>query len=66
VVFRCLASTFLEADNEHLREEVFGPCVLLVHCESEKEMYRVSQALDGQLTASVFATDRYESQNTTF
>ena len=59
VVFRCPARTFLEAENEHLREEVFGPCVLLVHCESEEELYRVSEALDGQLTASVFATDRY-------
>ena len=38
-------------------QEVFGPFALLVQCKDEKEMLLVAQQLEGQLTASVIATE---------
>lgn len=42
--------------NEELREEVFGPCTVIVQCESSDQMLEVAKQLDGQLTTSVMAT----------
>ena len=39
-----------------LRAEVFGPYSLLVNCRDEEEMLQVAQAMEGQLTCTVFAT----------
>jgi len=36
-----------------LAEEVFGPAAVAVECESEEEMLRVAEALEGQLTATI-------------
>jgi NADP-dependent aldehyde dehydrogenase len=43
---------------------VFGPFSLLITCEDEKEMLRVAQALEGQLTATVMATESELKRNT--
>jgi NADP-dependent aldehyde dehydrogenase len=51
---RVSAASFL--DNSRLHEELFGPYALLVVCNDEKEMEKVTSALEGQLTLSVFAT----------
>lgn len=40
-----------------LSEEIFGPDTLLVHCHSTEEYLRAARALEGHLTASVFATE---------
>lgn len=43
--------------NPVLHQEVFGPFSLLITCEDAEEMLRVAQALEGQLTATVMATE---------
>lgn len=48
-----------------LKEEVFGPYSLLVSCRDQKEMLRMANALQGQLTASVFATSNETKANHT-
>jgi NADP-dependent aldehyde dehydrogenase len=50
------AATFLARPELH--EEVFGPATLVVRWTSGKELEEIVRSLDGQLTASVFATDR--------
>jgi alpha-ketoglutaric semialdehyde dehydrogenase len=55
VVFATSAATFL--DDPHLQEEVFGPSSLVVAAESEEELVAVARALEGQLTATVHATE---------
>lgn len=49
------AGAFLE--NPVLHEEVFGPYSLIVKCKDKEEMKKVVQKLQGQLTATVLATD---------
>ena len=49
------ASHFLAHTN--LQEEVFGPFTLAVLCEDEREMRKVAHNLQGQLTATVMATN---------
>lgn len=45
------ASHFLE--DQKLQDEVFGSTSLLVECQDEAELHRVTQCLEGQLTATV-------------
>ena len=40
-----------------LHQEVFGPFSLLVQCTDAEEMLAVAQALEGQLTATIMATE---------
>ena len=40
-----------------LHQEVFGPSTLLVACRDVEEMRAVARALDGQLTATIQASD---------
>jgi 2,5-dioxopentanoate dehydrogenase len=40
-----------------LHQEVFGPYSLLIKCKSKEEMIQVVQHMEGQLTASVMATN---------
>jgi alpha-ketoglutaric semialdehyde dehydrogenase len=40
-----------------LAQEVFGPSTLLVVCQTNEEMLNVAKSLEGQLTATVHATD---------
>ncbi|HEX2533664.1 MAG TPA: aldehyde dehydrogenase (NADP(+)) [Chitinophagaceae bacterium] len=49
------AATFLQ--HMELREEVFGPYSLIVACRDRVELMQVALSLDGQLTASVQATE---------
>ncbi|MBB6053773.1 aldehyde dehydrogenase (NADP(+)) [Armatimonas rosea] len=45
------------ADPETLQTEAFGPASLLVLCESGDEMLAVANALEGNLTGTVYAND---------
>jgi 2,5-dioxopentanoate dehydrogenase len=42
--------------NRDLREEVFGPCTLLVSARSTTELQAAARSLAGQLTASIHGT----------
>jgi NADP-dependent aldehyde dehydrogenase len=55
------ASAFLE--NPLLQKEVFGPFSLLVRAKDEAEMLAVALAMEGQLTASLFANDEEVTRN---
>jgi alpha-ketoglutaric semialdehyde dehydrogenase len=41
-----------------LRQELFGPTMLLVRATSSSDLVRAAAALDGQLTATVYATSQ--------
>jgi 2,5-dioxopentanoate dehydrogenase len=43
--------------NPLLQQEVFGPYSLVVACKDMDEMRRVAQSLEGQLTATLMATE---------
>lgn len=47
--------TFLS--NPLLHQEVFGPYSLVIRCKDMKEMVQVATQLEGQLTATLMATD---------
>ena len=47
--------TFL--NNPILHQEVFGPYSLVIRCKNMNEMIAVAQHLEGQLTATLMATD---------
>jgi NADP-dependent aldehyde dehydrogenase len=49
------ASEFLS--NPLLHKEVFGPFSLVVQCTNEDEMITVARHMEGQLTATLMATD---------
>ena len=49
------AATFLQ--NPLLHQEVFGPFSLLVQCADATEMLAVANAMEGQLTSTVMATE---------
>jgi NADP-dependent aldehyde dehydrogenase len=43
-------------ENKELREEIFGPATIVVHCESESELLSAAHALEGSLTATIHGT----------
>jgi alpha-ketoglutaric semialdehyde dehydrogenase len=45
--------TFLSTPS--LRDEIFGPTSLIVYCSAPEDFLRCAQALEGQLTATVWA-----------
>ena len=47
------ANTFLRTPALH--DEIFGPTSLIVHCSSPEDFLRCARALEGQLTATVWA-----------
>ena len=49
------AQTFLA--NPVLHQEVFGPYSLIIRCKDMKEMLQVANKLEGQLTATLMATE---------
>ena len=49
------ASDFIT--NAHLHQEVFGPATLLIRCQDQQQLLQVAQAIEGQLTCSVFGGD---------
>jgi NADP-dependent aldehyde dehydrogenase len=46
--------TFLHTDS--LMNEVFGPSTLVVECETPAQMVAAAERVEGQLTATIFAT----------
>jgi len=54
-LFRTTGANFLA--NPHLMDEVFGPSSLIVEVASEAEALQVAKALEGQLTATIHATE---------
>ncbi|WP_374727560.1 aldehyde dehydrogenase (NADP(+)) [Haloactinomyces albus] len=44
--------------SEALQQEVFGACGLVVRCRDSAQVRAVAEALEGQLTATVHATER--------
>lgn len=50
------AGTFLRTPALH--DEIFGPSSLIVHCSSPADFLRCAQALEGQLTATIWAQPR--------
>jgi NADP-dependent aldehyde dehydrogenase len=58
VVHTVSAANFLA--GKELSEEIFGPASLVVLCKNESELQSVLQSLEGQLTATVHATDADE------
>ncbi|MCX8109382.1 MAG: aldehyde dehydrogenase (NADP(+)), partial [Verrucomicrobiae bacterium] len=55
ILLSTTAATFL--NEPLLAQEVFGPGTLLVLCNHDEEMLNVARAIEGQLTASVHATE---------
>jgi NADP-dependent aldehyde dehydrogenase len=55
MVFRSRAKHFSEID--YLDEEVFGPSSLVVHAETSDDLKGLARQLEGQLTATIQATD---------
>jgi alpha-ketoglutaric semialdehyde dehydrogenase len=53
-LYQCDAATFLTSSD--LEEEIFGPASLLVACRDEAELLAVTGHVEGQLTATVHAT----------
>jgi 2,5-dioxopentanoate dehydrogenase len=47
------ADTFLQTPALH--DEIFGPTSLIVYCSSSRDFLRCARALEGQLTATVWA-----------
>lgn len=41
--------------NETLRQEIFGPCSILVQCDNQKQLLDVIQKLEGQLTGTIIS-----------
>ena len=55
VLFTTDAETFLS--NRGLMDEVFGPSTIVVLCKDSEQLVTCAQALEGQLTATIHATD---------
>jgi len=60
-LFSTDAATFLR--DHRLREEVFGPSTLVVRCHNREDMSAIARGLDGQLTATVHATQQELDDN---
>lgn len=55
------ASVFLK--DPLLHKEVFGPYSLVIQCDNLEEMTAVARNIDGQLTATIMATETEAAQN---
>jgi 2,5-dioxopentanoate dehydrogenase len=55
------AEVFLR--NPLLHKEVFGPFSILVKCTDQKQMLQVAEAMEGQLTCSLMATNAEVREN---
>ena len=49
--------------NKNLQTEIFGPATLLVACLSETEMQQALHSLHGQLTGTIYGTEKEISAN---
>jgi alpha-ketoglutaric semialdehyde dehydrogenase len=50
-------------NNPLLHQEVFGPYSLVIRCKDRKELLEVARHLEGQLTASLMATEKDLQEN---
>jgi NADP-dependent aldehyde dehydrogenase len=48
--------------NKQFSNEIFGPATLVVICKTEREWQAVLQSMEGQLTATIHATDEDEEK----
>ena len=55
-LFKVSAEQFLASPN--LQQEVFGPASIIIECEDSSEYIRIADALAGQLTATLHATEQ--------
>jgi alpha-ketoglutaric semialdehyde dehydrogenase len=55
VVHMISGADFIE--KKEFSEEIFGPATLLVICKDEAELHRALEGLEGQLTASIHASE---------
>jgi 2,5-dioxopentanoate dehydrogenase len=55
------AQTFLS--NPVLHKEIFGPYSIIVRCKNEEELLEVAKHMEGQLTATLMATDEEVKNN---
>jgi NADP-dependent aldehyde dehydrogenase len=55
------AQTFF--NNPLLHQEVFGPYSLVIRCKDKEELAAVARRLEGQLTASLMATEKDLAEN---
>ena len=55
-VFESAGASFLA--NPDLAEELFGPTTLLVRCNTRTQLLQIARNLEGQLTATIHATDQ--------
>ena len=53
-------------NNPVLHQEVFGPYSIVIRCKDKDEMIEVAKNLEGQLTATVMATENDISNNDEF
>jgi NADP-dependent aldehyde dehydrogenase len=60
VVFGTAADDFLA--DQSMADEMFGPASLMVEAEGEERMLAVAESLEGQLTATVHATEEDREQ----
>ncbi len=59
-ILKASASDFIS--NPGLSEEVFGPSSLIIECGSKQDMIAAANSLEGQLTATIHATDEELAQ----
>lgn len=53
-LYTCSADDFVQ--HKLLQEEIFGPCAIVVKYRDEEALVHAVEALDGQLTASVYGS----------
>lgn len=61
MVIETTAASFIK--NKILSEEVFGPFGIIVKCENKEEMLQIAKQLNGQLTATIAATNEDVREN---
>ena len=61
IALRVSAQAYLA--SQALQQEVFGPCAILVECDTQAQMQQVAEELEGQLTATIHGTDAELSQH---
>lgn len=57
------ARRFIE--DPQLQDEIFGPSTLLVECDDIDQLHQVASVLEGQLTATIHATEKELAENLT-
>ena len=62
MVIETTAASFIK--NKILSEEVFEPFGVIVKCENKEEMLQIAKQLNGQLTATIAATNEDVRENT--